>query len=188
MSAIAWDALFEHGTRERPATESDIEYLIHSTLAPLSEIEIVELRTNQRNPFPRSHSLYHSYEPFDPSRWELPKRTFPASFIDFLRWSNGGNFVNGHREFGMFDPQSIREYLLAYNIPEYMSGAIPFALDGGGGFFLFDMRQDLHGGEYPIAFSHSGNLGWEHDEYAIIAASFAEACSDPTDPNSALLL
>ena len=90
--------------------------------------------------------------------------------------------MNGDREFGMFDPKSIREYLLSYQLPEYMPGAVPFALDGGGGFYLFDMRAFPIDGEFPIVFAHSGSLGWDEDDHVVVASTFNEACRGSTHP------
>jgi hypothetical protein len=58
--------------------------------------------------------------------------------------------------------------------PEWMQGAIPFALDGGGVFYVFDMREKAKNGEYPILISEAGNLGY-HDA-KLIANSFLEVC------------
>ncbi|QDU94092.1 SMI1/KNR4 family protein [Lignipirellula cremea] len=142
MSKVDWEAIFQDITKESPATNDDIAFLQEAALAPLTEDEIVEINATQ-NPYPASNPLYNEYEPFDPTGWVIPQRKFPDSFVDCLRWSNGGNFVNGEREFGMFGPEEIRQYLLSYQLPEYMPGAVPFALDGGGGFFLFDMRNEV---------------------------------------------
>lgn len=178
-----WERLFDEIIAEAPASDRDIAYLQHDALAPLTEAEIAEITASQRNPFPPTDPLYTKYRPFDPRKWTIPKRHFPESFVDFLRWSNGGNFVNGDREFGMFGTKSIREYLLAYHIPEYMPGAIPFAFDGGGGFYLFDMRNEPVDGEYPIVMSHSGSLSWDEDLHAVLGRSFVEVLSDRGDPN-----
>jgi len=63
-----------------------------------------------------------------------------------------------------------------------MPGAVPFAFDGGGGFYMFDMRADPQGDEFPIVFSHSGNLGWGEDEFVPVAATFREACLGKDHP------
>ena len=181
-----WGRVFQHIQKESPANSEDIAFLHQSVLVPLDETELAEVNAGQRNPFPPSDPLLDRYSPFDPARWVIPQRQFPQSFVHFLQWSNGGNFINGERELGIFDPASIREYLLAYHIPEYMPGAVPFALDGGGGFYLFDMRSDPVDGEYPIVFSRSGSLGWDEDDHALIAHSFIEVCATATDPNELL--
>jgi hypothetical protein len=68
--------------------------------------------------------------------------------------------------------------LLAYCLPQYMPGALPIAFDGGGTFYLFDMRKAAKQGEYPVVCSHAGNLGWEADACIRIATSFKSACRD----------
>ena len=71
--------------------------------------------------------------------------------------------------------------LLAYHLPQYMPEAFPFAFNGGGTFYLFDMRRAAKRGEYPVVVSHSGDLGWEGDECIQIAESFEAACRDPVN-------
>lgn len=173
-----WENVFQYVAKDIPATADDITYLQRSVLAPLTKSEIAEINSQQKNPFPASSPLYEEYQPFDPSKWYIPVRPFPDAFVDFLRWSNGGNFLRGEREFGIFGTMSIREYLLAYQIPEYMPGAVPFAFDGGGEFYLFDMREEMIDGEYPIVMSHSGSLGWDEDDAVIIADTFLEAITE----------
>jgi hypothetical protein len=55
---------------------------------------------------------------------------------------------------------------LAYHLPEYMPGALPFAFNGGGVFYLFDLREPADAdGQYPVVAVHAGNLGWAtHEE------------------------
>ncbi|QDT91751.1 SMI1/KNR4 family protein [Gimesia algae] len=170
-----WNHVFQHVAKEIPATDDDITYLQKSVLAPLVKSEITEINSEQQNPFLETNPLYEEYQPFDPSKWDIPMRPFPDAFVAFLKWSNGGDFVRGEREFGMFGTKSIREYLLAYQIPEYMPGAVPFAFDGGGGFYLFDMRKEMIDGEFPIVISHSGSLGWDQEDAIRIADTFLEA-------------
>jgi hypothetical protein len=70
--------------------------------------------------------------------------------------------VNGDRTFSpMFTTLTVRDYLLSYMVPEYMPGSLHFAFDGGGCFFLFDMRGEPVEDEYPILFVSAGNLGYE---------------------------
>lgn len=177
-----WKNVFDHVILAAPATNADIEYLQSGVLAPLTSEEIANATSRQRNPFPVSNSLHATYKPFDPAKWTLPGRRFPSAFVDLLRWSNGGNFTNGERELGVFGTASLREFLLSYELPEYMRGAVPFAFDGGGGFYLFDMRADPQGDEFPIVFSHSGSLGWGEDEHISVAATFLDACLGTSHP------
>jgi hypothetical protein len=66
--------------------------------------------------------------------------------------------------------------MLAYHLPEYMPGGLPFAFNGGGTFYLFDMREGAVHGEYPVVCSHAGNLGWGPDACFLVASSFEVAC------------
>jgi hypothetical protein len=70
----------------------------------------------------------------------------------------------------------MREYLLAYQFPHYMPGAVPLGLDGGGIFAVFDTRAGLRDGEYPILASGAGDLCW--DDAVPLAASFAQFCEE----------
>jgi hypothetical protein len=179
MRMTDWDSIFEKVYPIPGASQEDIDMFVSSVLAPLTENEIVEINAGQRNPFPPSHSLYNSYRPFDPRQWILPTLPLPFSYLNFLAWSNGPECVNGERSFGFLSTHEVRDYLLAYHIPEYMPLALPFALNGGGVFYLFDMRQKTEDGEYPIVVSHAGNLDWEDARF--IAVSLVEACCGQTD-------
>jgi hypothetical protein len=61
-----------------------------------------------------------------------------------------------------------------------MPGSLPFAFDGKGCFYLFDMRSGSVEGEYPVLFTGSGNLGY--DDAVRVAESFVETCNGTTDP------
>ena len=79
--------------------------------------------------------------------------------------------------FPALDPDDgVRATLLAYHVPQYLPGALPFAFNGEGTLYLFDMRQPAKGGEYPVVCSQAGNLGWEVDECLKIAKTFEAAC------------
>lgn len=108
----------------------------------------------------------------------------PSSYQDFLLWSNGGWARTGHREFGLFDTQSVVEHLENYEFSEYMAGATPFALDGGGIFYVFDFRGSLIDGECPIWVCGSGANTWA--DAAVIASSFLEVCQGTSAASSVL--
>ncbi len=71
--------------------------------------------------------------------------------------------------------------LLSYEFPEYMEGAVPIAFDGGGTFYLFDMRAEPKDGEYPVFFAGSGALFWEDAIH--VCNSFDEMIEGTTDPH-----
>jgi hypothetical protein len=176
---INWESIFEKAYPVPGANREEIERFVNSLMAPLSEDEIDEINRWQTNPFPKKDPLHRYYRPFDPRLWVLPNRPLPASYLDFLAWSDGPECMNGERSIGFFGTKKAREYLLCYNVPEHMPLALPFAFNGGGVFYLFDMREEAVDGEYPIVVASAGVLDWE--EAPCIAASFIEACSGKTD-------
>lgn len=70
------------------------------------------------------------------------------------------------------------DFVTEYEFGEYMPGALPVALDGGGGFYCLDTRTAPNDGMQPVVWSHSGNLGWRADEVRAIAADFESLLSD----------
>jgi hypothetical protein len=185
MGTIRWEKVFEEATPEAGASAAEIAEFAASVFAPLSDEEVSEIVGRQLNPFPRRDPLYKKWKPTDPRRWRLPARNMPRSFLGWLRWSNGGLFRNGKREFGLFDalgPKTgVRAMLLAYEFPEYMPGGLPFALNGGGTFYVFDMRKPTVGGEYPIYAARAGNLGFRRGEGARVAPRLLAACRGTTN-------
>jgi SMI1/KNR4 family protein SUKH-1 len=114
-----------------------------------------------------------------PSEWRLEIRDLPSSYVELLLISHGGGITKGEREIGFFGKHELREYLLEYQFPVYMPGALPFGLNGGGVFYIFDMRRSAENGEYPILVASSGNLCY--DDAVVVASSVAELLSDPTN-------
>ncbi|MET7402661.1 SMI1/KNR4 family protein [Dactylosporangium sp. NPDC005572] len=152
----------------------------------MTEQEIAAIAAGQRNPFPPHDPLSAAWRPIDARRWRVPGRPPPASYLTWLSWSNGGVFGNGERWFQLLPvdgPGGVRAMLLAYELPEYMPGALPFALNGGGVFYLFDMRAPADAdGEYPVVASHAGNLGWNtDDECWLVADRLEQACRGRTN-------
>ncbi|MCU0494575.1 MAG: SMI1/KNR4 family protein [Chloroflexaceae bacterium] len=178
-----WSSIFDERYPQPPATEEELGTFVGTLREPLSARELEEIRKSAAvNPFPPSDPLYGTYKPIDPTQWRLPEAELPTSYLDFLRYSNGGEFRSGRRWFQFFpalnEQFGVRAMLLAYEIPEYMPQALPFAFNGGGTFYLFDLRNGMTNGEYPIVVSHAGSLGWEQDNHRNIATTFVEACRD----------
>lgn len=178
MSVNGWNNIFDKAYAEPGATESEIAEFIATVLAPLSAKEIESIRNSQSNPFPESDPLYATWKPFDPTEWTIPNRPFPPAYLSLLRWSNGADCSTGDNLFQFFPAldacHGVRAMLLGYHVPEYLPGFVPFAFDGCGTFYLFDMRQAADDSEYPIAYCHSGCLGLEDSEK--IADSFLAVC------------
>ncbi|RRJ66156.1 SMI1/KNR4 family protein [Paenibacillus oralis] len=180
-----WEAVFEVCYRKHAGLSSaEPDRFQAGWHQPLTEREIAEIRENQRNPFPVSNPLHALYRPFDPALWSIPNKPLPADYLDFLRFSNGGEFENGERYFQFFDADEVRSMLLAYEFPEYMPGAVPFAMDGSGNHYIWDMRGDRKNREYPILVASSGNLGYE--DAVQIAETFMELCRGTTSAEDVL--
>ena len=166
------------------ASEEEIRAMVSTLGTPLSAAEISQISASQRNPFPSDHPLYAAYKPLNPSCWRLPDKPLPNSYLDFLRWSNGGEYTHGARRFQFFSSKELRSYLLSYYIPQYMEMTVPFALNGSGIFYLFNMHADSDNGEYPIVVSSAENL--DFDDAKVIAKSFDECCLGDTPIESLL--
>jgi hypothetical protein len=169
---IDWPTIFDDWEIQKGASEEEIEIFAKTFNSPLSEKEIAEIQTNLLK-------INLDIKEYNPGNWTLPNRSFPPSFLDFLTWNNGGWCRTGEREFGFLATFDLREYTLAYMFPEWMPGAVPFALDGGGVFYIFDMREESQNGEYPILVSGAGNLDYEYAKS--IGNSFLEVCQGTTD-------
>lgn len=175
-----WSSIFDESRPASGASDADIDRFVATIGQPLSVAEVAEVNCSQRNPFPASDPLYATYRPFDPSNWMMPNRPLPPDYLSFLRWSNGGWCRAEDREFGFFPTAhptgGVREMILAYHLPQYMPGAVPFAFNGGGTFYLFDMREPADRGNYPVVCAHAGAQGWGLSEHWVIADSFEAAC------------
>ena len=180
-----WNLVFDEALAVRGATDHEIDRFRTEVTRPLSSAEVDEVNRSQRNPFRPGDPLYSHYRPFDPGTWTLPNTPLPALYFSFLRFSNGGEFRSGDRWLQFFpalDPdQGVRAMLLAYDVPQYMPGAMPFAFDGSGTFYMFDMRLLPVDGEYPIACAHAGNLEWDPRAYWTVANSFLGVCTGKAD-------
>ncbi len=106
-------------------------------------------------------------------------RDLPNSYIDLLAISNGGGIAVGDREIAYFAKDSMRNYMIDYQFPVYMPYALPFGLNGGGVFYIFDMRKPAIDGEFPILAVSSGNLCY--DDAPTIAHSIPELIADQTN-------
>ncbi|AMV29979.1 hypothetical protein VT84_36640 [Gemmata sp. SH-PL17] len=174
---IDWSTVFEHATPKKGATEAEIAEFVATFGVPLTADEIARVNGTQRNPWLPTDPQYATWEPFDPAAWVMPAdRPIPPSYLSFVRYSNGGSFQNGKRLFQMWGT-GLREFLICYNVPQYMPLVVPFAFNGGGVMYLFDMREppDVHG-EYPIICAGAGALDFDPHESPRIAGNFLEIC------------
>lgn len=170
-----WASVFEVCYRKHPgAGEHELKRFVKEWSKPLTHEEKAEITGRQHNPFPVSDPLHGLYRPFDPAPWGIPELPLPTLYLDFLGYCNGGEFGSGNRYFQFFGTGELRAMMLAYEFPQYMPGGVPFAMDGNGHHYIWDMRTAPRDGEYPILAAHSGNLGY--DDAARIADSFEELC------------
>lgn len=170
---VDWKTVFDEVRRDEPATEKAVSGLRSFLSAPLTDVECAEIAAVQINPFGRSAPEHATWSPIDPTHWQLPDCELAPDFKDFLRWSNGGWARTGEREFGFFDIAGIRDYMLRYLFPEYMPGVVPFAFNGGGVFYAFDVRKPTEN-EYPIVAAASGVLDFHSSP--ILGLKFIDAC------------
>lgn len=157
---VDWISVFDEVEREQPAAEENVSQLRAFLSSPLTIVERDEIAALDSE--------------LDPTAWGLPDCELPGDFKDFLRWSNGGGARTGEREFGFFDIAGIRDYMLRYLFPEYMPGVVPFAFNGGGIFYAFDVRSQPLKGEYPIVAAASGVLNF--DDSPVVASTFMDLC------------
>ena len=169
---------FDYVEQNAGASELEIQVFTESVFNPLTQAEIDRINRSQQNPFPKNDRYYDLYHPFDPSVWILPKGKLCGDFFTFMKWSNGGAFYLGERIIQLFALEEIRGFMLAYNIPEYMPKALPFAFNGGGRFYLFDMRNKSNNGEYPIVCAPAGGLGWSEDSFRVVSSTFQGVFTD----------
>jgi hypothetical protein len=154
-----WKSLFTLRRKARPASAFQLRIVADSIRAPVTRAEKVWYKGC--------------------AKWTLPNGPLPPAYLDFLSWSNGGEFWNGRRCFQFFATWDLRENMLCHSVPKYMPGSLPFALDGGGHFYLFDMRRPPVKGEYPILLAGCGDLDYE--DALPVARTFVAVCKGKTD-------
>ena len=170
--SIDWESIFDIVYQRTGPADRDA---LGTVLAPISPHEAAAVVSQLRNPWPTTSPYFATYKPLNPSEWVLPNPPVPHSYGCFLDWSDGAHWQTGGREFSCFGCRTLREYLLHYHFPEYMPGALPIGLDGGGIFCVFDLRD---GPSDAIYATHSGDLGW--DDAVQIADSFIDFCRGTT--------
>lgn len=172
---IAWAELFDEiYAQPAGASGEELAGLAEAVASPLTPDEIEQAIAAQRNPFPASDPLHLKWQPLDARTWRMPTNPLPDDYLDFLSWSNGPLTRCGEREFGFFGTSNVRQYMLAYEFPAYMPGAVPIGLDGGGIFCVFDLRVASQSVGVPIIAVSSGVLTYESARP--VATSLREFC------------
>jgi hypothetical protein len=188
---VDWSSVFESQVRWPGVSQRRLAGFMAEVRRPPTEREIADVAAQQRTMVVPGGPVHASYPPIDASRWQLPHRPLPPSYLDLLAWSDGGDFTNGERWLQLFPtdgPSGVRAMTLAYHVPEYMPAALPFAFNGSGVFYLFDMREPADpDGEYPVVAAHAGSLGWAtHEDFWppeswFVAGGLVQACRGRTD-------
>jgi hypothetical protein len=163
--SLHWPEIFDEFNSQPAASENQVRQLHESMVMPLTDQEIAELEAQHRQ---------FKFK-YDIRAWVFPAGPLPPSYLSLLGFSNGGNFRNGGRCLHpLFATDEVRGYLLGYNLPEHIPHTFPFAMDGSGVIYLFDMRQPPVDGEYPVLVSHAGSLSYGC--CGKVADSFLECC------------
>jgi hypothetical protein len=181
---IDWNEVFDESYPLPGTSEEAIARLIESIGNPLTVEEIATVNKRQRNPYSMTHAFYAGWRPIDPTTWCLPVGSLPSDYLSLLRWSNGGEFRTGAQWLQIYPAADVRQLLLDYHVPQYLSGALSIASDGGGHIYAFDMRRPYVHGEYPILVVAAGDQGY--DTAVVAARSFMELCRNTVSASDLL--
>lgn len=88
---------------------------------------------------------------------EFPSIFLPNDYLDIMEESNGGGYLNGEREYQFFTIKEVMEFYKEFHFSRYMPYAFPFAMDGNGNFYLFNLRKR----DEAVYWTSASNLGWE---------------------------
>jgi hypothetical protein len=131
LADVDWATVFAEVNRKEGGLDPQaLAAALAGIQRPFERDEIEEMLAIE----PEIDSLQNSLAQVE-DRW-------PGSWLSFLNWSNGGDFINGDRGFqDMFSVDQVREYTTCYGVAAFLPGAIPFAMDGGGCLYMFDTRE-----------------------------------------------
>jgi len=167
-----WNVVFDRAERQPGATAESLDRLQVELFSPLTAREAEGIAALRRK---------HDLPPVAVDRWVLPVGPLPVSHVSLLRWSDGGELSRGRRTFSPMVPhRELRSLLLDWFFPEHLPGCLPFAMDGGGVFYAFDMRQPRLDGDYPVLAVHAATLRW--NEVTAVATNFVETCLGRNEP------
>lgn len=100
----------------------------------------------------------------------FPICDLPEDYLELLKESNGGGFLKGEREYQMLSISEIMDFYEIYSFSEFMPYALPFAMDGCGDFYLFNLRwEDTNVYRVP-----ANDLDWEEYNSFAVAFSFKD--------------
>ena len=72
---------------------------------------------------------------------QFPICELSHTYIELLNESNGGDFTIGNREYQLLSAEEALQAYQSYNFSIYMPFAFPFAMDGCGNFYIFNLRE-----------------------------------------------
>ena len=87
----------------------------------------------------------------------FPFCELPDTYIELLKESNGGDFTTGNREYQLFSAEETLQAYQSYNFSVYMPFSFPFAMDGCGNFYIFNLREK----DDCVYAVSAGDLEWE---------------------------
>ena len=99
-----WATVFDVAHPRSGAADAVIGRFVAEVARPMSAAEIREVNAGQRNPFPKFDPLHGAWRPFDAAAWDIPSRPLPPAYLSLLRWSDGGEFAAGERQFHFSRP------------------------------------------------------------------------------------
>lgn len=100
----------------------------------------------------------------------FPSCCLPEEYLSLMQESNGGDFISGEREYQFLSVAEAMDAYECYMFPKFMPFAFPFAMDGNGNFYIFNLRAT----DACVYIVSAGDLGWEEDECLKAAESFIE--------------
>ena len=156
-----WETIFDDIDGERNQyIDEDLISFQSNWNKPLSEKELIDLRENNQKPASWK-DINGPWVSIKFETWVFPQYKFPLEFMELIKEYSGCAFLKGEREFSVFGPEDLREMNIAYELPEYMQGAVSIGLDGSGNHIVFDMRAKSENNNYKVYGVHSGCLEWE---------------------------
>ncbi len=170
-----WSTLFDEAEPKPGCSEEEVRELLAAVARPLDSQQLTYYRGLMAvNPYPPGTPERDTYVPSDPAGWPLPSRGLPASYLSFLRWSNGGAFRSRHRRVEFIAARWVRSVMLQNLFPMAAPHVVPFAgVPGEGDWYAFDTVAEPVGGEFPVVYvKHGGTMR----EPMPLAATFPDFC------------
>ena len=177
-----WPTLFDEADPKSGCSEEEIRELLTAIARPLDPKQLTDYRWLMGgNPYPPGTPERDAYVPSDPAGWPLPSRGLPASYLSFLRWSNGGEFRSQQRRIKFIEARWVRNVMLTNLFPMAAPHVVPFAgVPEEGDWYAFDTTAEPAAGEFPVVYvAHGGTMR----EPMSLAPTFPEFCRGADRPD-----